>query len=262
MRGFAAALWAEVLKARRSKIVWLTAAAILLLPAAGGLFMVILKDPERARAMGLISTKAQLAAGAADWPSFFSILLQGAAGGGGVLFAVITAWVFGREFSDHTAKEWMALPTPRSSIVAAKFMLTGFWALALGLLAFLAGLGIAGIVDIPGWSPDLQATSFRMLMTAVVLDYMLMPFVAFFASAGRGYLPALGWTLLTVALAQFAFALGWGDWFPWSVPILSSVMSGPRAGEIGLHSYVIVGFTFLAGLAATLLWWQRADQTR
>jgi hypothetical protein len=36
--------------------------------------MIILKDPERARSMGLISAKAQLAAGVADWPTRLSLL--------------------------------------------------------------------------------------------------------------------------------------------------------------------------------------------
>jgi ABC-2 type transport system permease protein len=81
MNAFGSAFWAEALKARRSKITLLTAAGFLILPLASGLFMIILKNPEQARAMGLISTKAQLTAGVADWPSFWGILLQGIAVG-------------------------------------------------------------------------------------------------------------------------------------------------------------------------------------
>jgi ABC-2 type transport system permease protein len=136
MNAFGSAFWAEALKARRSKITLLTAAGFLILPLASGLFMIILKNPEQARAMGLISTKAQLTAGVADWPSFWGILLQGIAGGGAILFALITAWVFGREFSDHTAKELMALPTPRWVIVTAKFVLIALWILRLTLLIY------------------------------------------------------------------------------------------------------------------------------
>ena len=40
------ALWAETLKARRSKVSLLSAAAFAILPLVSGLFMVILKDPE------------------------------------------------------------------------------------------------------------------------------------------------------------------------------------------------------------------------
>ena len=69
MNAFRSAFWAEALKARRSIVPALTTAGFLLIPLVDGLFMVILKDPERARAMGLISVKAQLVAGVADWPT-------------------------------------------------------------------------------------------------------------------------------------------------------------------------------------------------
>jgi ABC-2 type transport system permease protein len=72
--------------------------------------MIILKDPEAARSMGLISAKAQMVAGVADWPTYYNVLAQAVAVGGGILFAIIAIWVFGREFSDRTAKELLALP--------------------------------------------------------------------------------------------------------------------------------------------------------
>ena len=262
MNAFLSAFWAETLKARRSKVSLLTAAGFLILPIIGGLFMLILKDPERARAMGLISVKAQLIAGVADWPTFFGILTQGIAVGGSILFAMITAWVFGREFSDHTAKELMALPTPRGTIVGAKFALTALWILGLSLLIFVIGLGIGTAVDLPGGSLELDWTAFWSLMTTALLTYILMPFVALFASAGRGYLPPLGWAFFTLALAQVAVVLGWGDWFPWSVPALLSGMAGPRVEQIGMHSYILVLLAFIAGLAATFAWWQGADHAR
>jgi ABC-2 type transport system permease protein len=42
---FRAALWAEALKARRSKVPWLTAVGFSLAPLMDGLFMIILLDP-------------------------------------------------------------------------------------------------------------------------------------------------------------------------------------------------------------------------
>src|SRR5574341_1730509 len=262
MNGFLAALWAESLKARRSKVSLLTAAGFSILPVVDGLFMFILKDPERARSMGLIGVKAQITAGVADWPTFFQVLLLGSAMAGSVLFAFITAWVFGREFADHTAKELLALPTPREIIVGAKFVLAAVWIFGLTLVIFVIGLGIARIEDIPGWSAALVWTSFGSILLTALLSYMLVPVVALFASAGRGYLPPLGWAILTMALGQIAIVLGWGDWFPWSVPALLSSLSGPSAGTIELHSYLVVLLAFVVGLAATFVWWRSADQTR
>ena len=262
MNAFRSAFWAEALKARRSKVTLLTAAGFLILPVVAGLFMFILKDPDQARAMGLISVKAQITAAVADWPTYFGILTLGTVIAGSILFAMITAWVFGREFSDHTAKELLALPTPRGIVVGAKFLLTALWNLALTLFVFVVALGVGALVDIPGWSLQLAWTSFCSLMLAVLLTSLLMPCVALFASVGRGYLLPLGWAFLTMALAQIVSVMGWSDWFPWAVPGLLSTMNGPRTEPVPVHSYLVVLLVFVVGLAATFAWWQRADQAR
>ena len=262
MKYFTAALWAETLKARRSKMPLISAIGFSLAAVVDGLFMIILKDPEAAKQMGLISTKAQLMAGVADWPTFFNILGQAIAVGGAIVFAVITAWVFGREFSDRTVKEFLALPTSRGAIITAKFIVVAAWTMGLSLLVFGLGLVIGNAVDIPGWSQDLLRSSTVDVLGAAVLTILLLPFVALAASLGRGYLPAFGWAILTVALAQIAAVMGWGDWFPWAVPALFSGAAGPRAELLGLHSFIVVGLACALGLASTYLWWQKADQTR
>ena len=262
MNGFASALWAETLKLRRSKVPLFTALGFSMVPLMGGLFMIILKDPAAARSMGLITAKAQLVAGVADWPTFFSILAQAVAVGGAILFAIFTAWVFGREFSDHTAKELLALPTSREAIVAAKFVVIVVWTLALSIFIFGFGLVIGSLVVIPGWSEILLRTAFVDVMGAALLTIGLLSFVALLASVGRGYMPPFGWTIFTVVLAQIAALTGWGDWFPWSVPALFSGAAGPRAELLGPHSYIIVLIASLLGLAGTFYWWRSADQTK
>jgi ABC-2 type transport system permease protein len=261
MNDFRSAFWAESLKARRSKLPLFTASAFLILPLVSGLFMIILKDPQMAKEMGIISVKAQIVAGAADWPTLFEMLKMGTGIAGLILFSMIITWVFGREFSDHTAKELLAIPIPRRFIVSAKFVLASLWMMALTIFIYLITLLVGGVVDIPGWSPPLAWSSFWSLLLIALLTVMLMPVVALIASAGRGYLPPLGWAFLTMALAQIAAVMGWGEWFPWSVPSLLSEFSGPQSVPLGLHSYLVVLLIFIIGVSATFNWWQRADQT-
>ena len=262
MRLFRAALWSEFLKARRSPVPWLAGLGFCLAPLAGGLFMWILKDPERARSMGVISVKAQIAAGVADWPAMFGFLAQAIFGGGALIFAFVTAWVFGREFSDHTVKELLAVPTAREAVVVSKFVVIGVWGAVFTALVFALGLVIGAAVVLPGWSQALMWQSVRVDVSVACLTLALMSPVALFASIGRGYLPALGWTILTLAFAQIASVTGWGDWFPWAVPAMFSQAGSPRAAQLGLHSFVVVALVSVAGLVATLLWWRSADQTR
>lgn len=66
MNHFTSALWAEMLKMQRSRVPFFIALGFSVAPLMGGLFMIILKDPEAAKEMGLIGTKAQLTAGTAE----------------------------------------------------------------------------------------------------------------------------------------------------------------------------------------------------
>ena len=262
MNGFLACLWAETLKARRSKVPLLASIGFTLAPLMDGLFMFIMKDPERAREMGLLSVKAQLAMSTADWITFFSVLTQAIAVGGVIVFSIVTAWVFGREFSDHTAKDLLALPTSREKIVTAKLIVVAAWVFVTTLWIYLVGLVVASLVNIPGWTSPLASRSFYDVLLTAGMTFILMTPVAFIASMGRGYLPPLGWAVLTIFFSQIVAATGWGDWFPWSVPALFSGVVGPRAEQLGAHSYVLVILAGILGLAATFWWWLDAEQTR
>ena len=86
--------------------------------------------------LGLAGAKAQLAGVTADWPGYLALLGQTVAVGGFLIFGMTVIWIFGREFSDRTAKDLLALPTSRIAIVAAKFAVAAAWC---GLLAVYAG---------------------------------------------------------------------------------------------------------------------------
>lgn len=259
---FLSALWAETLKARRSKVPLFTALGFSMAPLMDGLFMIILKDPEAAKSMGLISAKAQLMVGTADWQTFFNVLAQAVAVGGTIVFAIITAWVFGREFTDRTAKELLAVPASREAIIAAKFVVTFLWTFTLILLVFILGLGIGTLVSLPGWSYELLVSAFWDVAISGLLTIAMLTFVSFAASLGRGEMAAIAWAILTVAMAQIVIITGWGDWFPWSVAGLYTGAAGPRNELLGAHSYFIVLIASLIGLAATFSWWRNADQTK
>ena len=262
MNAYLAALQTESLKAFRSKVPLFTLLGFLIAPLIGGLFMIILKDPEAAKSMGLIGTKAQLSAGVADWPTFFNLLAQATAIGGAIIFAIVTTWVFGREFSDHTVKELLSLPTSREAIIAAKFTVVVLWTLTLTLLSYGLGLIVGNAVVIPGGSSELLRSATIDILGAGILTIMLLPFVAFLASIGRGFMAAFGWAIFTVAIAQIAVVMGWGSWLPWSVPALFSGAVGPRAEVLGMHSYIIVALSSAIGFFITFYWWRNADQTK
>lgn len=261
MTNFRQALWVELLKARRARMPLITALGFALAPLAGGFFMIVMKDPVLARRMGMISAKAQIMAGSADWPTYFSLLAQAAAIGGFVLFSLIAAWIFGREYSDHTLKDLLALPTPRRSIVLAKFLVVALWALLLVLMIYLLGLLVGTLIGLPPTSAAVMVQGSLTLAGTAGLTILLVPPIAFFAGLGRGYLAPMGAAILLIIAAQIVAAAGWGEYFPWAIPALHAGMAGPELGQMGPVSYALVLLTALVGIMATLWWWEWADQT-
>ncbi|MGA9533449.1 MAG: ABC transporter permease, partial [Anaerolineales bacterium] len=241
-----------------SKLPWGTALGFSLAPLAGGFFMLVLKDPEWARRAGLITAKAQLTAGSADWATFLSLLAQALAVGGLIVFGIIISWVFGREYADGTVFDLLALPTTRSSIVVAKLIVVGLWSGALIVLVDILGLAIAGLVGLPAVPSSVLLDGLAVSLVSGGLTILLMTPFAYVASAGHGYLPPMAGAFLALALSQIAAVAGWGEYFPWAIPAL--LAGAGQSIQLGLASYAIVVFTFVAGAAATLLWWQKADQ--
>ena len=251
----------EFLKTRRSRLPWTVAAGLSLAPLVAGLFMVILKDPQQARQLGLIGAKAQLTAGVADWQTFWSLLAQAVAVGGGVLFAFLPAWMFGREFAQRTVRTLLAVATPRWAMVMAKSLVMGTWCVGISAWVLVLGFAVGILVGLPGWSTDLAIQAVSTIALAALLTTVLQSTTAFAAGIGRGYLLPLAWAVLTLIVAQVLSVLGWGAWFPWAVPALVAGAAGPDGEVASTASFVLVGVAALAGLAATLLWWERADQS-
>ncbi|GAB2817336.1 ABC transporter permease [Lentzea nigeriaca] len=252
----------ELLKARRSRVPWVTALAFTVVALVGGLFMFILQDQERARSIGLIGTKASLAGGAADWPTYLSFLAQSTAVGGMIVFGLVEIWTFGREFSQYTVKDLLALPTPRVTIVAAKFTVVAAWCLLLTAQLLVLGLLIGTVLRLPGWSTVQVFSGLLQVGAVALLTVLLTTPVAFAACVGRGYLPGVGVMIAAVFCAQIVAALGYGQYFPWSVPALFSGLAGPDQPSPGTLGVVLVVLVGAAGAAGTALWWRQADHDR
>jgi ABC-type transport system involved in multi-copper enzyme maturation permease subunit len=189
-----------------------------------------------------------------------SILVQAIAIGGFILFSLIASWIFGREYADHTISDLLALPTPRPAVVLAKFILLAFWSAILVLLITVVGLGVGLLLALPPVTAEIYGQGLELIAITTLLTILLIPPIAFFASAGRGYLPPMAAAILALILSQILAAAGWGDYFPWSIPAIYAGMAGPDYTVAGWTSFLIVFLTGLAGLLATVAWWQMADQ--
>jgi len=259
MKSIGATFWAESLKIHRSRIFLISFLVSFSIPLMMGFLMFIVKNPEFSSKLGIVSMKASMF-GKADWPTYLGLLTEGIAGIGALGFAFITSWVFGREYSDRTVTDLLALPVSRSFIVLSKFIVVVLWCALLSIIFFVFGLMIGGILGLSGWSGDIASLAAYNFTVTCLLTILLCTPIAFFASYGRGYLPPMGFAISTLIAAQFIGILGLAPYFPWAIPVTFSTL-GADGSQLGVASYIILLFTGIVGFLATFAWWRFADQT-
>jgi len=219
---------------------------------------VIMKDPEGARRLGIIGMKAQIIVGAVDWSTYLGMLSQGVMGLI-ILSALMGGWIFGREYADRTMKDLLALPTTRSSFIAAKYTVFTLWSLLMIGIVSVLGVVLGYIIGLPGLSSDLVLNWLSTTLVVGVMNVMLITPIALVAFIGRGYLPSVGSMFLALALAQVTEVIGYGMYFPYAIPALF-IKANMGGDPLGAVSYLIVLITCLGGVIGTYVWLRSADQ--
>jgi ABC-type transport system involved in multi-copper enzyme maturation permease subunit len=256
------ALQAELIKIKYSKIIWATFIAFALAPIMGAVFILIVQDSEALAKAGGLAAKAKAMNFQANWKSYFDILTQAVGVGGVLIFGFVASWIFGREYSDGTAKDLLSLPTSRTKILNAKFMLYVFWCLLLVISNILIAFILGTFIQLPSMDISLLTQSFSDYIITTVLTIMIGVPIAFFALWGKGYLAPLGFVALTLVFAQVIAATGYGTYFPWSIPGLYSGSGGEYKMLLDNYSYGILTLTCIVGYFATVIYWNNADQTK
>ncbi|WP_028047958.1 ABC transporter permease [Cellulomonas sp. URHE0023] len=167
---------------------------------------------------------------------------------------VVAAWTCGREFSDRTLGQLLALPTPASRIAGAKLgavmLASSGTVVVAAMMALVAGV----VVGMGAPSTDEVRTLAAGVLAGVASAWLALPF-AWVATRGKGYLPAVGALLAVIMVSQVVVLLGGGSWFPWAVP---SLLVGAGGGETAAVTALGVALVVAVGAgawAATVRTW-------
>ena len=254
----------ENLKIRRSKMILFGVFGCFFINFMIGFLMYISLHPEIATSSSLITTKASFFK-ETNWLGYFSVLMQFASALGLILFGFFTTWIFGREYSDRTVKDILALPMSRTSIILSKYIVVSFWSVLLTFLLFFLSIIVGFLLNISGWSTDLFFQVVILYTVTVVMVLAVTTPVAFVASIGKGYLASFSYIIFCVLLAQFInLGLpGLDPYVPWTIPVIFStngLLSSSNLPPLNPFSYVIILGTFLLGILGTIYFWNNVDQ--
>ncbi len=252
---------AELQKLKRSTITWALGAVYCLAPLMMGLMMSVLKNPELGRRMGLLTTKAQLTIGSADWSTYL-MMTSYLFAGGMIVLAIADAFLFGREYVEGTAKNMLTLPIGRGTIVAAKLAVSAVWYLCMAVVVYAEALLVGLLVGLPGFSAQLLFSDTVQMAKVVLMVFLASSVSGWIAVLSRGYLAPVGFGILLLLIGDLFAHTGWGVWVPWSIILLSAQAGQPEAAIPGVASLVVMLVLFFAAGLATYLTMDRSDNSQ
>ena len=260
MKSFLVAINTELIKVFKSIMLWATVIFFSFIAIMMGFLMLVAKHPEIAGKSELLSFKASIIS-KPDWPTYFWLLMQMVLTVGSIGSAIVTIWVFGREYSDRVIKDLLALPISRFKIVFSKFIIVFLWSLLLLLLLYVLGTLAGLIINLDDWNSEIFLQKTLVYIISAILTILLFPVITLITCISRGYLLPVGFAILILIATQFVFLAlpGITPYFPWAIPGLYSGVADPLSPKPEILSYIILGLTSIIGVAGTAAWWRYAD---
>jgi len=256
------ALRAEFAKLKRARMPLWTLLTVCGYGVISATMTSALLRPEAATKIGASGGAFAKAAAAglyhSNWANYLRFNQQGIAGAWGILlFGLVAAYLFGREFSEGTAKNMLTLPLRREWFVLAKFVVLAVWVLALTLLSVAAQVAFGALLKLDGFSWSLVRTCLVDSLRVSSLLFLTLPIVGWLGMLGRGYLPPMLFSGLMQGATTALVVTKWAAWFPWSMPVLlvgASWFPVANPQKLVASSWMVALGVFVGGIG--LLFWQ------
>ncbi|MGF7034825.1 bacitracin transport system permease protein [Paenibacillus mucilaginosus] len=177
---------------------------------------------------------------------------------GTLLYGVITAYLFQREYTEDTLKNLLTIPVSRTSLIVSKLLLLCLWIAVLTLTAWVLALAAGLLGGAEGLDADVLLQSLGQYLAGGGLLFLLSTPTMFVTFLFKNYVPTI---IFTSVITMGNVALANRDYkalFPWSA--VQVIAGGGQVDAYPIHySYLAVGLASLAGFVATLIYFKRAD---
>lgn len=177
---------------------------------------------------------------------------------GTLLYGVITAYLFNREYAEDTLKNLLTIPVSRTSLLFSKLLMLLIWILALTLvswgLTFVFGL----IGGFDGLTIDVILYSLGRYLIGAVLLFLLSTPSVFITFWFKNYVPTIIFTAIVTMVNVALVDKKYSALFPWSaVHVVANKAVVPEYPV--LYSVLVILAASVAGLAATIVYFNKSD---
>jgi len=177
---------------------------------------------------------------------------------GTLLYGVITAYLYNREYTEDTLKNLLTIPVSRTSLILSKMALLFIWIMALTMVAWglTFVLGLLGRFE--GLSVSVILQSLKQYAVGASLLFLLSTPTMFVAFLFKNYVPSIIFTA-TITMANVALVdKSYSALFPWSA--VNVIVNNAVVPEYPLYySYISIFAASLIGLVATIVYFKKSD---
>ncbi len=171
---------------------------------------------------------------------------------------ILTAWLYGREWADHTIAGLFALPVSRRDIGFAKALICAGWVVVVVAAAMAVTLAGAYLTSPQGVSTEALHRAAVALVAGIIMGWLGLPF-GYVAVVTRGYLGAVAGIIAVTAASQILASLGLGRWVPWVAPALWAGAGGSDASAgVAWPQLLVAVLAAAAGAVAAAVAMHRA----
>ena len=240
----------EIMKLKRSKIVYISflgvmAAPVMMLVEA---IQVHIKHPEQTVTLVDFYSNSLL----------YTMLLMNL-----MVFVIIAANLFSREYTEKTLKTILPVPISKSKLITSKFCILFLWIIVLTVFTWISALLLATIYHAAFGMHDFSsAIAFiwlgKLLLSGILLFITISPF-AFIAEKTKGLFVPMITAAVIVMLNAALSNQEMGALYPWTATFF---IVEERLASTGYPIWLSVGLIALVsiiGFVATFRYFQKED---
>lgn len=239
-------LYCEFLKLKRSKMLLISVLGAMVAPIMvfAGLVKAKITEPDK-----IITYWDML-----EQTNLYVLLLFGV-----IVYGVIAAYLFSREYTENTLKAVLTVPVSKGAFLTSKFLMLFVWMMILTAVAWVVTLILSVIGNAAEFSVDIIVESLK--------EYFLGAFLLYFTMSPFVFITLWLKNLVTPIIATATAVLGnvalanedLGVLFPWTSPYLIA------SGDIVKYSYstetalTIILAVFSIGIFASFIYFEKED---
>jgi len=237
-------LHVEILKLKRSPMLWVSMLGVAIAPFLNYLIFLSL----RSNNSSAITAERYFEQGYI----FLTALI------GTIVFGLIATYIFDREYRDNTLENMLTMPIRRVEVIINKMIILLGWIIFLILFTF----GLTILLNYMGVFIEFDLIALikylKIYIITGILYFTLMPVIILIAMVFKSYIHPIGFSIFVTITSLVITNTKYGELFPWSLPYLLAAYRGDLYYPVS-YSIISITLAFIVPLLLCIIYFNKKD---